>query len=210
MERETLKEKYNFDSDEEITSFIESVFEDSRIPLISRIFLAELFLRDLLYRRPKPYFDKQTLLDIILALFITYAEQSNRVSYDLMRTYYSNMVDIEQTTSNIILYQSANVFMREFINKHATDYLKILLRPAYNPPRDEYVFEPFIKQTFKDEGKENGYENFKIFLAAYQGDEKLKKFIEEKYLAYEASGYYRIKLNKSEIDYLNEIQKDLK
>jgi hypothetical protein len=127
-----------------------------------------------------------------------------------MRAYYSNISNIEQPSSKIILFQKASTFMREFIKKHPTDYLKILLRPAYYPPGDEYVFEPFINQTFKDEGQENGYANFKLFLDSYKDDLKLKSFIEEKYRQYENTKSKSIKLSKSEIDYLNNIQSDLK
>lgn len=215
---ETLSREYELDSQSKIEYFIRDILKESRVPLITRANLATNFLRDILYNRDKPYFTQKELTAILLEYLTQHLQHQTDLSYTTMDIYYANMQSIDPFTKRITLSDDASEKMRSFIINHSTNYLKILLRPAYHPYKDEYTFDPFLWQIFKDKGgdKINGYENFRQFLSQYKADLKLKKFIQEKFEEFYSLNVNHnftrdnwIKLTQSEIQYLNQIQADL-
>ncbi|MES2654615.1 MAG: P-loop NTPase fold protein [Bacteroidota bacterium] len=192
--------------------FIKSIVSNKILSLEKRIYFCSTYIQ--LIIRGGAFINKDLKKDYVelnFGFFEEFLEKQKEITYNLISIYRSNVEDSNEK-GFLIYYKAAKLF-REFIESHKEDYLKTLLHPYYNPnPADKrYVFEPLLNQTFQDKGKDNGFENFEIFLENFKGNEKLKNFTKkhfEQYKKSKAEPKYTT-LDENEIIYLKKMQASL-
>ncbi len=199
------------DKVEELVNFIFELTSDTKISLLVR----SSFNYEILYQLIKGntsislYFDHESIIPKLKykahSILEEHLTSIDKINYHTFRVYYNNLETIKD--NRIILTKSANKLFREFIDKHKRDYIALQLRPLYTPPDNYYTFEPFIPQTFEEEG-DKPYEKFEQFLKDALKNEGLSdlKFIGDIFLRFESREFDRVELTSSEISLVNKIQ----
>ncbi|HVT86388.1 MAG TPA: P-loop NTPase fold protein [Chitinophagaceae bacterium] len=201
-ESETVIKRYFGGDVDAASTYIKKLFLDERIAEPIKIEMGSIFTREAFEYQKEYYLDQQTWQDIILTSFKRFKEASQEIRNVDFGLYLKNWSGLGPERK-IIIYQPANEFFRECIEKDKIGYLKHVLRSYYNPPGDVFTFDPFIDNIFGSQAA------FEEFLNDIQSKDKFIEMVKKYYPAYKENDFreFVIKDKKDRDFILDEIKK---
>jgi hypothetical protein len=201
-ESDTIINRYFGGDNAAVSTYIRELFQDERIsePIVMEI--ASIFTREAFEYEKKYYLDQQTWQDIILTAFKKFKQKNGTIQNVDFGLYLKNWSGLGPERK-IIIYQLANDFFRECIERDKIGYLKHALRSYYIPPGDVFTFDPFIEYIFGSQAA------FEAFLNDVASKDKLIEMVKKYYPVYKENKFreFIIKDKKDRDLIINEIKK---
>lgn len=201
-ESDTVINRYFGGDGTAASTYIKELFQDDRIsePIIMEI--GSIFTREAFEYEKVYYLDQQSWQDIILNAFKNFKQKNEAIQNVDFGLYLKNWSALG-SERKIIIYQPANEFFRECIEKDKIGYLKHALRSYYTPPGDVFTFDPFIHYIFGSQAA------FEIFLNSVESKDKFIAMVKKYYIAYKENNFreFIIKDKKERNFIVNEIKK---
>jgi hypothetical protein len=201
-ESDTVINRYFRGDAHAASTYIKELFQDERIssPIVMEI--GSIFTREAFEYEKMYYLNQQTWQDIILTAFKKFKQKNGHIQNVDFGLYLKNWSGLGPERK-IIIYQPANEFFRECIEKDKIGYLKHSLRPYYTPPGDVFIFDPFIDYIFDSQVA------FEVFLNGVDSKDKLIEMAKKYYPMYKENKFreFAIKDKKDRDLIISEIKK---